>query len=204
MRTALLLVMLIVPALATIVDRIAITVGSQIITDSEIDQRIRLTAFENGEQPDFGLASRKQAAQRLIDEKLVEHEMTVGHYPGMPDDRKPALLAAYEKDGGPARLAGELAKRGLTRNDLMNDLARQQNLLTFLNLRFRPAVQVPEQEIQRYYRQHFAQANVPLNEVRSAVEQKLTDERADAELDQWLKRQRQRTGIEYPEKDLAP
>jgi len=204
MRTALLLAMLVLPALATIVDRIAITLGSQIITDSEIDQRIRLTAFENGEQPDFGLASRKQAAQRLIDEKLVEHEMTVGHYPGMPDDRKPALLAVYEKGGGPARLAGELGKLGLTRNDLMNDLARQQNLLTFLNLRFRPAVQVPEQEIQRYYRQHFAQANVPLNEVRSTIEQKLTDERADAELDQWLKRQRERTGIEYLEKDLAP
>jgi hypothetical protein len=204
MRAAFLFVMLVIPALATIVDRVAITVGSQVITDSEIDQRVRLTAFENGEQPDFSLASRKQAAQRLIDEKLVEHEMTVGHYPGMPDDRKPALLAAYEKDGGPSKLAAELAKRGLTGDDLENDLARQQNLLTFLNLRFRPAVQVSEQEIQRYYREHFAQANVPLNEVRSAVEQKLTNERADAELDRWLKGQRERTGIEYLEKDLAP
>lgn len=204
MRTALLLAILTVPALATIVDRIAITLGSQVITASEIDQRIRLTAFENGEQPDFSPASRKQAAQRLIDEKLVEHEMTVGRYPGMPDDRKPALLAPYEKDGGPSKLDAELAKLGLSRSDLMNDLARQQNLLTFLNLRFRPAVQVPEQEIQRYYREHFAKANVPLNEVRSTIEQKVTDERADAELDQWLKRQRERTGIDYLEKDLAP
>lgn len=204
MRTAPLLAMLVIPALATIVDRIAITLGSQVITDSEIDQRLRLTAFENGAQPDFSQASRKQAAQRLIDEKLVEHEMTVGHYPGMADDRKSALLATYEKDGGAAKLNAELAKRRLTRDDLMNDLARQQNLLTFLNLRFRPAVQVSEQEIQRYYREHFAQSNVPLNEVRSTIEQKLTNERADAELDQWLKRQRERTGIEYLEKDLSP
>jgi hypothetical protein len=204
MRNALLLAMLVTPALATIVDRVAITVGSQVITASEIDQRIRLTAFENGEQPDFSPASRKQAAQRLIDEKLVEHEMTIGRYPGMQDDRKPALLAAYEKDGGPAKLDAALARRGLTRNDLMNDLARQQNLLTFLNLRFRPAVQVSEQQIQRYYREHFAQTNAPLNEVRSTIEQKLTDERADAELDQWLKRQRERAGIVYLEKDLAP
>ena len=204
MRAVLLLSMLAIPALATIVDRIAITLGPQVITDSEIDQRIRLTAFENGEQPDFSPASRKQAAQRLIDEKLVEHEMTVGHYPGMSDDRKPALLAAYEKDGGAARLDRDLASRGLTRDDLMNDLARQQNLLTFLNLRFRPAVQISEQEVQRYYREHFAQGKAPLNEVRSTIEQKLTDERADAELDRWLKEQRQRTGIEYLEKDLAP
>lgn len=204
MRTALLLAILVTPALATIVDRIAITVGSQVITASEIDQRIRLTAFENGDQPDFSPASRKQAAQRLIDEKLVEHEMTIGRYPGLPEDRKPALLAAYEKDGRPVKLDAELARRGLTRNDLMNDLARQQNLLTFLNLRFRPAVQVSEQQIQRYYREHFARASPPLNEVRSAIEQKLTDERADAELDQWLKRQRERAGIVYLEKDLAP
>src|SRR5579885_2696715 len=113
MRAVLLLSMLAIPALATIVDRIAITVGSQVITDSEIDQRIRLTAFENGEQPDFSPVARRQAAQRLIDEKLVEHEMTVGHYPGMPDDRKASLLAAYEKDGGPAKLDQELAARGL-------------------------------------------------------------------------------------------
>jgi hypothetical protein len=203
MRAAILFAMLTLPAVATIVDRIAVSIGSQVITDSEIDQRIRLTAFENGEQPDFSAASRKQAAQRLIDEKLVEREMSIGRYPGMPDDRKPALLATYEKNGV-AKLDAELARRGLTREDLMNDLARQQDLLTFLNLRFRPAVQVNEQDVQNYYRQHFAQANVPLNEVRSQIEQKLTDERADSELDAWLKRQRERTRIDYLKKDLEP
>jgi hypothetical protein len=203
MRAAIIFAIFSLPALATIVDRIAVAIGNQVITQSEIDQRIRLTAFENGQQPDFSAASRKQATQRLIDEKLVEHEMSIGRYPGMPDERKPALLSAYEKNGA-AKLDAELARRGLTREDLMNDLARQQDLLTFLNLRFRPAVQVNEQDVQSYYRQHFAQANVPLNEVRSQIEQKLTDERADSELDAWLKRQRQRTRIDYLEKDLEP
>jgi hypothetical protein len=203
MRAAILLAIAAVPALAIIVDRIAISIGNQVITDSEIDQRIRLTAFENGEQADFSAASRKQAAQKLIDEKLVEHEMSIGRYPGMPDDRKPALLSVYEKNGA-AKLDAELVRRALTREDLMNDLARQQDLLTFLNLRFRPAVQVNEQDVQSYYRQHFARAKVPLNEVRSQIEQKLTDQRADSELDGWLKRQRERTRIEYLEKDLAP
>jgi hypothetical protein len=203
MRGAILLAIAAVPALAIIVDRIAISIGNQVITDSEIDQRIRLTAFENGEQADFSAASRKQAAQKLIDEKLVEHEMSIGRYPGMPDGRKPALLSVYEKNGA-AKLDAELARRALTREDLMNDLARQQDLLTFLNLRFRPAVQVNEQDVQSYYRQHFARAKVPLNEVRSQIEQKLTDQRADSELDGWLKRQRERTRIEYLEKDLAP
>ena len=77
-------------------------------------------------------------------------------------------------------------------------------LRSMLAARFRPAVQISEQDIQRYYREHFIQGKAPLNEVRSAIEQKLTNERADAELDQWLKQQRRRTGIEYLEKDLAP
>jgi hypothetical protein len=76
------------------VDRIAITAGNQVITDSEIDQRIRLTAFENGDQPNLAPAVRKTAADRLIDEKLVEHEMEVGHYPRMSAERRKALLAS--------------------------------------------------------------------------------------------------------------
>lgn len=194
-----------IPAIAVIVDRIAITIGNQVITDSEIDERIRLTAFENDEQPDFSLAARRQAAQRLIDEKLVEHEMSVGRYPGTPDDRRPALLAEFEKErGGAANLDRELAARRLTREELMNDLARQQDLLTFLNLRFRPSVAISEQQVQTYFREHYASSGIPLNDVRSAIEQKLTGDRADAELDAWLKSQRARTRIEYLESELAP
>jgi parvulin-like peptidyl-prolyl isomerase len=207
MRTLLILLVAVpamaVPVKAVIVDRIAITVGNQVITDSEIDQRIRLTAFENGDQPDFSPASRKLAALRLIDEKLVEHEMSIGRYPGIPDSRKPELLAAYEKEYGAARLETELAARGLTKTELMNDLARQQNLLTFLKLRFRPAVQISEQDIRKYYAAHYATSQVPLNTVRALIEQKLTDDDADVELDAWLKSQRERTRIEYLEKDLA-
>jgi hypothetical protein len=119
-----------VTASATIVDRIAIVVGNKIVTDSEIDLRIRLTAFENGAPPDFSLTSRRIAAERLIDQKLVEREMDVGHYPRSDTDERAA--AADEKS---------LAQYGLTRADLETDLARQNTLLGFLNLRFRPVVQ---------------------------------------------------------------
>jgi hypothetical protein len=38
--------------------------------------------------------------------------------------------------------------------------------------------------------------------VREEIQQKLTNERADKELDLWLQDQRKRTKIEYLEKDL--
>jgi hypothetical protein len=162
-------------AFAVIVDRIAITVGNKVITDSEIDLRIRLTAFENGEKPDFSLAARKVAANRLIDQKLVEREMDVGHYPRLKAETTAPDTTARDK---------ALAQYGLTPADLEQDLARQADLLNFLNLRFRPSVQVSDRDAQ--------------------IEQRLTSQRVDAELDTWLKDQRKGTKIVYLEKDLAP
>jgi hypothetical protein len=201
-------------ASAVIVDRLAIAVGDKIVTDSEIDLRIRLTSFQNQEKPDFSLSSRQRAAQELIDQRLVEHEMDVGHYPRLEQPGRETLLEEYRKTdykSDPAALAKALAGYGLTPKDLGDDLGRQSDLLTFLNLRFRPAVQVTDQDVQKYFAENVlkaagktlqeAQAGA-LNEMRAQIEQKLTTERADKELDLWLQDQHKRTRIEYLEKDL--
>jgi hypothetical protein len=185
-------------AFAVIVDRIAITVGNKVITDSEIDLRIRLTAFENGEKPDFSPAARRVAANRLIDQKLVEHEMDVGHYPRLKAETTAPDTAARDK---------ELAQYGLTPADLEQDLARQADLLNFLNLRFRPSVQVSDQDVRQYFDKQAQPAGpgqVTLNDMRAQIEQRIAGQRADAEMDTWLKDQRKGTTIVYLEKDLAP
>jgi len=196
--------LLLAPTLsAVIVDRIAVTAGNQVITDSEIDQRIRLTAFENGVKPDFTAAMRKAAADRLIDRKLVEHEMDVGHYPRIGADRRSTLLAGYAKDNfksDNAAMNKELAAFGLTPAELEDDLARQADLLTFLSVRFRPEVQVTEQDIRDYARQK----SLSVDDFRAQIERALTNQRADADMDAWLKDQRRRAKVQYLEKELAP
>ncbi len=182
----------VVPLGAVIVDRVAITVGNKVITESEIDLRIRLTAFENDEKPDFSLASRRQAAERLIDQKLVEREMDVGRYPRATPQAPKELTAAA---------AQTLKDAGLTQEDLVHDLAWQQELLTFLSLRFRPAVQVTDQDVEKYFKEKSLKGE--LSDQRAAIEQTLTGERAGKELDLWLQDQRKRTRIEYELKDLA-
>jgi hypothetical protein len=179
--SALLLVAL--PAAAVMVDRIAIAAGNRVITDSEIELRIRLTAFQNGEKPAFTPEARKKAAQLLIDQKLVEREMDVGHYPRLSEDARKQLLANYAKDyfkSDAAAMQRALLDNGLSAEDLEGDLARESDLLTFLSLRFRPAVQVTGQD------------------------EKFANARADADMNAWLRDQRTRTKIEYLEKDLAP
>jgi hypothetical protein len=203
---------MVAPAAAVIVDRVAATVGIKVITDSEIDLRIRLTAFQNDEKPDLSLIARRQAVERLIDQKLVEREMDVGHYPRLAAARGEALLNDYiasNYKGDREAFGRALAGYQLTAEDVEDDLVRQTDLLTFLSLRFRPAVQVTEDDIRKYFNEkvlpRLAKAQQDsLNEMHAQIEQQLTTERADHELDLWLQDQRKRTKIEYEEKELAP
>jgi antitoxin component HigA of HigAB toxin-antitoxin module len=205
-KAAVLAIALLLPiaSRAVIVDRIAIAAGDKVITASEIDLRIRLTAFQNREKTDLSLVSRRRAAEELVDQKLIEREMDVGHYPRLDVIGRKALLADYartEYKSDPISLAKALAVYGLTTEDLQDDLGRQSDLLTFLNLRFRPAVQVTDQDIKKYFDENAPKSAV-LNEMRAGIEQNLTNARADKELDLWLQDQRKRTKIEYLEKDL--
>lgn len=211
MRSVLTLALLFpVAAGAVIVDRVAVSVGDKIITDSEIDLRIRLAAFQNDEKPDFSLESRRKAVQQLLDQKLIEQEMDLGHYPRLPESAREALLAEYRKaDRLPdqAALAKALSTYGLTPRQLEDELAWQSDLLTFLNLRFRPAVEVTAEDVQKYLDEHVLNngrktPDAALEAMRVQVEKKLTNERSGRELDLWLQDQIRRTKIDYLEKDL--
>lgn len=164
---------------AVIVDRVAIVAGGRVITDSDIDARIRLTAMQNGTPPDFSPAMRREAAQRLIDQRIVEREMDLGRYPRLDSAQRAGLLTAFAASvfgGSTDALDSALTAAGLTRAQLEADLARQSELLGFLNMRFRPAV--PE------------------------TEEKAAAEHADRELEAWLADQRKRTRIVFVEREL--
>jgi len=212
MRKLLLALMLVMPmARAVLVDGVAISVGNTVITRSEIDQRIRLTAFLNGEKADTGEVSRREAAQRLIEQKLIAREMDLGHYPRRGSDAAQTMLDAWAKanyGGDPAALAARAAEYGLTPGEIGAELVWQSEFLTFLNLRFRPAVQVTDEQIRAYFMEKFAarmpaaQQEAALIELHPQIEEALTVEGSDRELDAWLRDQRQRTRIDYVDKSL--
>jgi hypothetical protein len=200
-------------AKAVIVDGIAITVGNKVITKSQIEQRIRLTAFLNGTKPEITPDAKRETARQLIEQRLVEREMDLGRYPRRGSDATQPLLRALIENtfgGSDAALDARAAEDGVTRTEIGADLAWQADLLSFLNIRFRPAVQVTDDDIQKYFDQNFASALSPdqrasaLSELRSRIEEQLTVEGADRELDTWLRDQRRSTKITWLEKDLEP
>ncbi len=211
------------PASAALVDRVAITVGNKVITESEIVRRIRLAAFQNGLQPDYGLAARREAARSLIDLKMVEREMDLGHYPRTEPEREmdlghyprteperaKTLLAAFTAEhfrSSPEALRMALAGSSLASADLMEELAEQNDLTSFLDLRFRPSVQISDAEIEKYFHENIESKNpvppVELSDVRTGIEQILAAHRADQDLDAWLQDQKKRTKIVYVVEDL--
>ena len=66
---------------AEVIDRIAVSVGSRVITETDLDRELRITALLNNEKPDFSPANKRQTAERMVDQTLVRSEMEESRYP---------------------------------------------------------------------------------------------------------------------------
>ena len=187
---------------AVIVDRVAVTIGNQVITESELIREIQLAAFLNGEKPDLRPDAKRKAAERLIEQKLVRKEMELGRDPEPASPAAEEMLTQFEKQRArnPGEFDVELKQAGLTREELKNHLHWQAALLNFIDFRFRPAVQVTEQDIQKYYLENFQNApgkKAAIEDVREQIMQIVTARRADDQMDAWLKDTRKHTRIEF-------
>ena len=177
-----------------IIDRIAISVGNQVITKAQIDEEVRLTAFLNGNQLDLSAEERKKAADRLIEQTLVRRDMEFSHYPIPPEsDAEPALKASRANYPSEAHYRQALDKYGITEEALKRRLWWQTTLLRFIDYRFRPGILVPDKDIQNYYDLEVVKwkgqgiKQIPsFEESREKIGELLTDQRIDQAIDQWL------------------
>jgi len=206
MKALLLLLLLPLACRGEIIDRIAVTVGNGVITESEILREIRLTAFLNREPLDFSPAAKRKTAERLVEQRLIGNEISASLY-GLPSDAAAQEMLKQIKDRFPdaASYQQELSRVGVTEDELKAHLARQLATLSFLDFRFLPGIQIGEDEIGKYFSERLAPAlkkakpgdEFSLNDFRSQVQEALIGERIDKASDAWLKEARQRTRIEF-------
>jgi hypothetical protein len=188
-----------------IVDRIAISVGNRVITQSDLDRAIRVAAFQDGVKMDFSSARKKAVAQALTEQKLVQIELESSRYP-LPDPAEitPAVerfKQEHFKDDAAYRAA--LAAYGITEQDFRDMLLWQRTLLLFVQVRFDTGSQVTEPEIQEYFDKNVkpkAEAAHPgqpvlLEDFRGQIEQSIAGKRTDQQVDAWLREVRRRTQI---------
>jgi hypothetical protein len=192
-----------------IIDRIAVSVGNRVVTASDVDREIRVTAFLDGKPPDFSPAAKRVTADHLVEQQLIRRELETSRYP-MPSAADVApIVDKFQKDHykDAADYERALAAAGISAQDVKDEVLWQRALLSFIDARFRLGVQVSDQEIQDYFEKVVkpaAQAAHPgaavtLDDYRQSIERTLAGPMVDRQLDDWLKQVRQRTDIVYHE-----
>lgn len=176
MLRAVLIVLFAATVRAELVDRIAITVGRDVVTELQIDEELRVTAFLNHQAIIRDAEARRSAAARLIEQLLVKREMELSHYP-LP---QPSELDQYQQQieddfGDAARFSQALNTYHLSEATLRDHLSLQLMTMRFIEFRFRPDVNSP--------------ADI--------------EARTDQVLDAWLDQTRKQSNIVYLDKSLA-
>jgi hypothetical protein len=193
-----------------IIDRIAISVGNLVITESQIGEEIRLTAFLNQQPVSLDNAERKEASGRLIEQTLIRREMEFSRYPLPPlSDAAKALETLKTRYKTEAEYRQALDRYGIAEDALQRRLWWQATFLRFIDYRFRPGIQVPEADVQASYQQELdkwkqqgIQPVPSLEDVRASIEQILTEQRIDQELDRWLADTRTQVAIRFHDEAL--
>jgi parvulin-like peptidyl-prolyl isomerase len=192
---------------ADIIDRIAVSVGNQAITTSDLDREIRVTSFLNRTEPDFSPAARHTTADRMVEQRLILRELENSRYPVPAQSEIDPIFDKFKKENFTSDEAYRraLTERGITEQQVRDELVWQRRLLLFIDVRFRPSVQVSNEEIQDYFDKVVAPAArtahpgepVTLEEYRDRVEEKLTEGQVDKQMSAWLASTRQRSEVVF-------
>lgn len=195
------------PTRADIIDRIAVSVGNRVITSSDIDREIRVVSFQQRVKPVFDAATRHSTADRMVEQKLIRRELESSSYPGPTQSDIEPAEAEFKKQNFPSDEAfrRSLADYGITEQDFLDELLWQRTLLLFIEIRFRPGVQLSDSDIQDYFHsvvEPAARAAHPgqpivLEDYRDRIEETLAGQQVDKQVDSWLKDARQRTEIVF-------
>lgn len=189
-----------------VVDRMAVIVGKHVVKLSDIDRDLRLTEFLNKEPLNLNPERRRQSAERLIDQQIIRTEIAAGGYNRASDAQADALLRQIRRErfgSSDAGLRAELARYGLTEDDLRAQLLWQLTVLAFIQQRFQPEATLGDQDVRAYYNQHLAELkksnpkDSSFEALAPQIRSSLEGESVNKDFEDWLARARQRTRIEY-------
>jgi hypothetical protein len=190
-----------------IIDRIAVTAGKHVITESDVIRDMRIAAFLDQKPVDLSGESKRKAASRLLDQYLILEEATFSHLalPATADgeDLVDQVKSQYASEAG---YRAALAKYGIGEQEVVAQLVAGLRTSRFTDLRFRPEIQLSDDELHEFYdtlvekwKQEKREGIPSFEESRSTVERLLTEQRTMQALDRWLGATRTTLRIVYRE-----
>lgn len=193
-----------------IIDRIAVRVGDGIVKDSDISRNIRVTEFLNDQPLNLGNKERREASQRLIDQAFIRREIQLGDYPRATWAEADQQIARIKQDRykTEAALQGAIHRYGLVEPDLRFEFYWQLTVLRFIDQRFKPAVLVTDEDIQKYYREHRTSllrahpGKTSLDDFQDQIRDILAGEKVNEQFFAWLDDQRKSNKVVFYEESL--
>jgi hypothetical protein len=192
-----------------LVDRLVASVENVPILQSDWDHAIGLEALEQGRTPESLSAEERRAVlDRLVDQQLLRQQMGDENI-AVAEERDVATQLEKIRADYPQVKSDEdwqllLAKYGIDQDMLHRDVARQLQVLRFVDLRLRPESHVAREEIEAYYRDTLipevrrrAGKEQSLAEVYPQIEEILRQQRMDTLLNSWLQDLRGHSNIEW-------
>jgi hypothetical protein len=187
-----------------IVDRIVATVARQAITLSDVRLQYRLECFISATEagvPDA--AKSEEMLERLVDQALIRREMGENTFPpAAPEEVAPRLKQIRDRYPDDAAWRAALDRYGLTQGDLERLVQFQADVLSFINLRVLPGLQLTQADVEKFYREEFlpelrkrGAAEPPLEDVRDRIMELVQKRAENQRLAELLKEMRARTEV---------
>ena len=203
MRTLFLEFWFVLLSSAAVVDRVAVVVGNTVLTESELDEEVRLEQFTASQPLDLSPQQRRAAADRLVDQQLIRQELQVAHYQTPEPAKADAMLATFRQQhySSDADFRAALQKYGLTEDQLKQYLLWQLTAIQFTDERFHPSNQATsESSANREVQPPEPSPNQvvpPSPPAQSADRLAPGTNPVDQQLDAWLKEARAATHIQF-------
>jgi hypothetical protein len=183
-------------AQAETLDRIAVSVGTEVITESAVVLDLRVSAFLDRAPVDLSGAAKRRSAERLAEQVLILREASDSHLALPSAKNADALLEQVKVEYG-ADYRDALKRYGVEEADVAAQLLAGLVGITFTDLRFRPAVQVSEDEVREFHSK--LKDGSTFEATRDDIEALLTRQRISEALDQWLASARTAARVQFRE-----
>ncbi|HXA56097.1 MAG TPA: hypothetical protein VNU84_01590 [Candidatus Acidoferrum sp.] len=174
---------------AQLIDGIAARIDTDVITESEVRE---LAAFQM--LVDGSAKPRDQLISELSDQWIVHSEAETARFPHPSDaDIENAYAQLSKLFATPQEFAQRTASVGLTEAGVRRQLEAQLYLSRFIDFRFRPASEVDDAAVKKYYDGEFVpqlkQRNEPVPEfdkVQDTIREVLIQREINDRANQWL------------------
>ena len=179
-----------------IVDRVVTNVNGHVVLQSDWEDEIAFEALLNGRSPDsFTTEERNAALDRLVDHELLREQVRPAAQVSSPEvQARLADIRKLQPDASTdAGWRATLHRYGLTQVALEKRLGDEIQLMKSVQDRLRPAIQIDQQAIERYYHDELVPdikkaggTAAPLTEVYGKIKSLLAEKKMNELLTDWL------------------